>query len=107
MKIKPTIINGCGDSLWGKSLGEFTVNRMEFNDFCDTEQPYELQLFGPKTKWQHYTDSQICAEVNEKLLQIVKDKYPKYTVEYITWSEQGMQPDKGWSFDIIIEEELV
>ena len=107
MKIEPIKITGCGDSLWGKSKGEFTVDRLEFNNFCETDQPYELQVFGPDTKWQHYTDSQIAKEVDELLKSKVQEHYPKYTIDYITWSEQGMQPDGGWSFDVIIEEELI
>ena len=107
MKIEPITITGCGDSLWGKSKGEFIVDEIEFNDFCDTDQPYELQLFGKNTKWWGYTDSQIVKEVNDKFLKLVQVHYPNYTVEEITWSEQGMQPENGWSFDIIIAEELV
>jgi hypothetical protein len=107
IKIDPVKITGCGDSLWGESAGEFIVDQMLFNNFCGNDEvPYELQLFGKNTKWQHYTDNQIEEEVNKYFLPIVQKQYPIFSVIQIIWSEQGMQPDNGWSFDIIVEEEI-
>ena len=103
---EPAWIRGIGDSLWCKpdvSNKLFEVTEYIFNDFCDTDEPYELQLFGPETEWRHYTDSGIQSGVNKHLLKWVRGLYPKFEISHISWSEQGMQPDGGWSFDIIVK----
>lgn len=100
-------ITGLGDSLWGPSAGEFKVDSWLINtiDYREGngEEPYELQLYGSNTEWYHYTDSQIESEVNEKILPWLKQQFPTHNIDEVTWSEQGMQPDNGWSFDIIIK----
>lgn len=107
-------IHGNGTSIWGPSKGTFVVGRMELNDFCEGG-PYELQLFSPlgklkngqNTEWHHYTDKQIEKEVNKHFLPIVREHYPEYRIRRIAWSEQGMQPDGGWSFDVIANNDEV
>jgi hypothetical protein len=97
-------VEGRGNSLWcslEESKREFEVTGYLFNNFCDTGEPYELQLFGPETEWFHYTDTGIQRDVNKHLKQWVQEQYPDYEIIKIVWSEQGMQPSGGWSFDII------
>lgn len=99
----PVIIAGNGTSLWqdgspeGCSKGKFVVT-----SYC-MEHPYELCLYGPKTVNRHYTDEAIEKNVNKKFKALVKKHYPKIDLRKtrIIWSEWGMQPVNGWSFDII------
>jgi len=101
-------IVGAGDSYWGgggNSTGEFLVTHYDISwidyEEGDGNQPYGLQLFGPKTIWQHYTDSGIVKEVNDKLLTFLQENVDP-RIKRVAWSEQGMQPDSGWSFDILL-----
>lgn len=107
MKFELVSIEGDGSSLWcDDSKGEYVVTDMEIDNFCDTEDPYELVLHGPDTKWEHYTDHGIEENVNRVFVPLVQRAYPNHTIVRITWSEQGMQPDNGWSFDIHAEENI-
>lgn len=92
-------ISGRGDSLWGDSKGTWIVTRMVLRNLGN--DPYELCLYGGGTHWTHYTDTRIEKEVNKKLLSTVQSLYPDHKITGIYWSEQGMQPTNGWSFDII------
>lgn len=107
MKIEPVSIEGDGSSLWCEdSRGEYVVTDMETRNLCDADEPYELVLRGPKTKWEHYTDDAIEENVNRVFVPLVQKAYPRHTIVRITWSEQGMQPYDGWSFDIHSKENL-
>lgn len=102
--IKPAItVKGNGTSLWGESDKEYVLTRYEVEDMSDYDEGLEghgeLQVFGKNTDWFQYTDRQIEKEVKKKLKPLVEAKLKK-KVTYIGWSEQGMQPDGGWSFDI-------
>jgi hypothetical protein len=105
IKFKQVSIQADGSSIWcDNSQGKYAVTSMETRNLCDTNEPYELVLHGPKTKWEHYTDNGIEANVNRVFVPLVQKAYPNYTIVAITWSEQGMQPEDGWSFDIHSEE---
>lgn len=113
MKVK-YIIEGNGSSLWGPSYGSFRVDRIEMNyiaDECEKNDYFgELRAYGPDTEWSHYTDRKIEEEMNARKTALafirktiaeklgVKPKEVK--MPKISWSEQGMQPDGGWSFDV-------
>ena len=100
----PFFVQGSGDSLWYNpdvSNKTFKVEGYIFNNFLNGKEPYELQLFGPNTVWEQYSDKGIARGVKSELMPWVQGLYPEYTITDIFWSEQGMQPDKGWSFDII------
>lgn len=95
----------CGDgtSLWcpaERSGREFMINEMRIRNCHDSDEPYELVLFGPETEWVHYTDDGIEKDINKHFVPIVQKMYPSHVIKRITWSEQGMQPEDGWSFDI-------
>ena len=96
-------VQGKGNSLWGSSSGQYTVNRAVVRNFCDTEAPYELRLFGENLEPEQYTDSGIQEAVNTIMLPILREMYPAFVISKITWSEWGMQPDNGWSFDIVVK----
>jgi len=102
----PVKIKGNGTSLWGESKGEFSVSKAKIFtfDFNHGEEPVELQLFGKNTEWYHYTDEQIERNVNKHFLSAIRKDFPQNKILMITWSEQGMQPDGGWSFDIICKQ---
>ena len=102
------IIRGDGTSLWcdEASNREFhiTSGRLEGVNLDEDGWVWQLELYGPKTFWECYTDKGIQREVNKKLKAIVSEKIGK-EVKVIGWSEQGMQPDSGWNFDICLKEE--
>ena len=106
MKIAPFTVTGKGDSLWCSSHDtkgiEFKLDKASLNDLDG--EPYELCLYGPKTEWFHYTDSGIENQVSKKMVPWLKKQYPDHNITKVCWSEQGMQPDKGWSFDIIVKD---
>jgi hypothetical protein len=92
-----------GTSLWcpsEQSGREFIVTEMRTRNCHDSDEPYELVLFGPETEWVHYTDEGIEKAVNKHFVPLVQKMYPDHVIKRITWSEQGMQPENGWSFDI-------
>lgn len=100
-------VKGKGDSLWCHSHTtkgvEFKVTKAVLHPGFEGE-PYELELFGPKTEWYHYTDSGIQKQASKAVLPWLKAQYPEHKITGICWSEQGMQPDRGWSFDICVKE---
>jgi hypothetical protein len=102
MQINVTV-NGKGDSLWGKSSGEFVLNRME-DDYRDGKIA-SVAVFGPNTNWTQYTDTRIEKEVLQKLRPLLEEMFG-HTIEELTWSEQGLQPDKGWNFDVTLGKKI-
>jgi len=124
-------IKGDGSSLWGESSGTYNITSAKvrvYDYYLDPDNIFtnegqvdesedktklsgELQLFGENTNWYQYTDDRISKEVNaskvirDEVLKQVKMYHPNIgvkDVEWIVWSEQGMQPDNGWSFDVSI-----
>ena len=97
------VVRGNGTSLWcdpEKSRREFVVNEMHTRNCHGSDEPYELVLYGPETEWSHYTDEGIEESVNKSFVRLVQERYPDHVIKRVTWSEQGMQPENGWSFDI-------
>jgi len=100
-------ITGDGSSLWnGKaSVGPWHVTRARLEGMISGDYPsgiWELLLHGDNIDWRCYTDHQIEKQVDAQLKAILSDKIGA-PVECIVWSEQGMQPDDGWSFDVILK----
>lgn len=103
------VIKGNGSSLWGKSDEEYIVDNIVLNyendeldpDFC------EIQMFGKNTKWFQYTDEAIIKKINSpQILNYCKSLLPKFAQNKkwkLGWSEQGMQPRNGWSFDFYVD----
>lgn len=120
MKLRTQKFKGNGSSLWGESKGTFTVNDMEVDYINWVSYPKDpaplfasMTLTGPNTDWFQYTDDSIVKGIRKNLTVIVAlrlaiqrklndagitRKLPA-TLK-ISWSEQGMQPDKGWNFDV-------
>jgi len=99
----PITVRGDGTSLWctkEESAKEFVITEMNTRPCVNSDEPYELVLHGPDTQWVQYTDKGIARAVNELFLPFVQELHPKYKIEKLMWSEQGMQPQDGWSFDI-------
>ena len=86
-------IIGRGDSFWGESGDTYLIKSM----IIDEEH---LQLFGPSTKWYQYTDTGIEKQVKASFLKRIS-KITGRRIKNICWSEQGLQPDYGWDFDVI------
>ncbi len=99
-KLKPIVkIQGDGSSLWGSSDKSYSISRIEVNCYDFAEDHGEVEFFGRNTKWFQYTDNLIEKEVTEKLKPIIEEVVGR-KVKKLGWSEQGMQPDDGWSFDV-------
>lgn len=99
-------ISGNGTSLWSASKGKYPVTRGTLRGCLFDEYPrgiWELCLYGPTLQWFQYTDQQIVAEVRSKLTPLLEEKIG-HKISHIGWSEQGMQPDRGWSFDVVLED---
>lgn len=109
MKVKFKV-KGNGTSLWGKSDKKYNINEIELNyhdaiENGETPTYAEIRMFGKNTNWYQYTDEGIEKLVNKKdILDVCKKLIedvggnPKKKWE-LCWSEQGMQPEDGWSFD--------
>lgn len=94
-------IKGKGDSLWCKSDEVYQINKWKWVSYHEDGDEFDygnIELFGHNTNWYQYTDSNIEKEVN-KVLSPILSKQLDCKVG-ICWSEQGMQPDKGWNFDV-------
>ena len=120
------VIQGAGDSLWGPSSGKYQVTKITAKVMLKvggSEYGYKkghysgnISAFGkciyagkkdrrdPETRtnankfyWEQYTDSGIESQMQQAL----KKLYPGLL--WVTWSEQGMQPDTGWNFDALFD----
>lgn len=116
----PVIISGNDTSLWGRSNGNYAIDRLEVTYVNWISYPKDLKtglhasvnVFGTGTEWQQYTDKAIEKNLNgnasfmaalvltlQTMLKKagIRRKLPTISVN---WSEQGMQPNKGWNFDV-------
>lgn len=125
MKITPFVVKGNGSSLWGKSNDEYTVNRFEVDSIdwlydrahIDPKRIFaSVSVFGKNTKWFQYTDRGITKSLksNKEFLDKIREAIVKQIVDneielpvpsevQIGWSEQGMQPENGWNFDVTLK----
>jgi len=102
MKIKATVY-GKGDSLWGKSKGEFLLTTIEL--ISSNNEWASINVFGPKTEWFQYTDTGIPTQLLRQIRKALKELLGK-TIVRLCWSEQGMQPGNGWNFDVKLGKEV-
>ncbi len=121
MKLRTLNFVGNGSSLWGESKGKYSVNDMEIGYVNwvsypeDKTAPFHarMTLRGPNTEWHQYTDHAIEKGIRKSIVLLVaarceiqrRLKEAHITRKLpatlkISWSEQGMQPDKGWNFDV-------
>ncbi len=92
-------IQGKGDSLWGESDGIYYLTEYDTDTFDEEVFPFTLTIYGRNLHWYQYTDSQIEKEVENSLKPILEKEFGG-KLKYLCWSEQGMQPEDGWNFDI-------
>ncbi len=98
-------ICGNGTSIWGPSKCDCMVRKLYLVTAPEINpHPIELRAFGDNTQWHHYTDRQIQKEMNSRILPIIQKRIKK-PIKKLSWSEQGMQPKNGWSFDILYYKE--
>ena len=95
--VPPFPIKGDGSSIWGESKGTFRVDKIVV-DWDKEEECGNVDMFGKGIKSCQYTDDGIEKEVI-KLLPLIA-KHIGRPLESISWSEYGMQSEKGWNFDI-------
>ena len=92
-------VRGAGDSLWDDSSGEFTITSIAISpDEDELEDFFSLSAYGKGLGLQ-CTDSAIP---NALLIALADNKdllNMGVTVDWLAWSEQGMQPEGGWHFD--------
>ena len=113
-----TTVTGNGTSLWGNSKGEFKIESFEIGYINWVDYPKEdrlhfsIDVFGPNLNWFQYTDESIEKSLreNDKFMEAIKkelrEKLDENNIQrlipnelYFSWSEQGLQPEKGWNFD--------
>lgn len=93
-------IKGGGSSIWGKSDDVYHITKIELErreplkNYAEYGNYGIVEVYGDNTDWVQYTDREIEKQV-ETLVKSLDD-----TVESVNWSEQGMQPEKGWNFDV-------
>lgn len=93
-------IRSNGKSLWGKYRRTFKISNVEirYGGFFDSEvhgPGGSLTIYGEPEKmpWDVYGDEGI-----EKTL--LKELGSRFNIETLGWSEQGMQNDGIWNFDV-------
>ena len=122
-KVVPVSVKCKGDSLWGKppkvalkptegeiSYTSWKPGRIEERLFIS------LSLYGENFHPGHYTDSgipkglmksaafksQVWREVVAQLSRVGVDE-PVPKAMSLDWSEQGLQPEGGWNFDVVFK----
>jgi hypothetical protein len=113
--ISAVIVKGDGSSIWMDSsnvkatVTSFDVRFSDDPTIWDKEdfgKGYSLTAYGSDMPWETYTDRSI----ETQMLKIVRPylKNHGYSIEWLTWSEQGMQKTDAWNFDVkIIPEKKV
>jgi hypothetical protein len=107
--IPATKVSGDGSSIWMDSsvvkatMTSFKVWFMENDTIWDKSEignGYSLTVEGADMPWQAYTDKSI----EKQILKIVTPYLKKqgYKIEWLKWSEQGMQDTDAWNFDVKI-----
>jgi hypothetical protein len=99
-------VTGKGNSFWGKSKGEFEVNKFSViysaprsgEDQTKGSHFLSVNVFGTNIDWFQYTDTQIEKEIKPIIAEYLKEN--GWELITCSWSEQGLQPDKGWNFDV-------
>jgi|SRR6185503_7204304 len=94
-------LTGNNTSLWGNTKGkEFLVNEFGISYSTLQEDIYFLSLdaYGPNLDWQAYTDRKIEKDIQTAAAKYLKSK--KFKLKTLSWSEQGMQNDGKWNFDV-------
>lgn len=109
-----------GDSLWGKTTkGSLTpdtgeISYINWKPGKVSERLFvSLSLFGNGFVLAHYTDSGIPAGLlksrlfraqvraeTEAMLKRAGVENPVPAKMSLDWSEQGLQPEGGWNFDV-------
>lgn len=112
----PTCFNikGKGNSIWGESKGLYRITQFEVNviEVYDDTVYCSVSVYGPKTAWYQYTDSDIPRNLKkcELFMHLVKESIAEECegIEFpkrmnVHWSEQGMQPQYGWNLEIMFK----
>ena len=95
-------VQGKGDSLWGESSGTYRLTSVTSHYQSEEDENFtSVNVFGKNTDWCQYTDSQIEKQVLRLLRPVLKQMFGR-TIKSLTWSEQGLQPSKGWNFDVTL-----
>ncbi len=95
MKYKVDLnVKGNDSSIWGDSNDIYHITKIYIEPVDWDERFGHIRVFGDNTQWVQYTDTAI-----EKEIERIAKKLDK-SVKKVFWSEQGMQPKKGWDFDV-------
>ena len=122
-KIPNQIIKGNGSSLRGQSSDSYIINKV----ICDNDgfisfetkkndiiANFTIDVKGKNIDWEQYTDNGIEKEISKNyyVYTAIQDYLENYLKKYcvisltkckITWSDQGMQSDKNWNFDVSVQ----
>ena len=118
-KIPTREYKGKGNSIWGPSKGTYHVNAISIGYVNWISYPKDdanihasVTLSGPDTEAHQYTDTglekalskdiELMGTIWAMLTTMLKAKGITKPVPaiYLNWSEWGMQPEKGWNFDV-------
>ena len=98
-KPKPKLIEGNGSSIWGESNGKYEVLGFEVEDVYNENDYANVVFFGNNLRWYQYTDRQIPKELLSKFRAELETEFGR-RVKELYWTEQGMQPEEGWSIGV-------
>lgn len=125
-KVVPVKVKCKGDSLWGEAKQQVCQPKTGEFGYCswkpgkvELESLFiSLSLFGPGFVLAHYTDSGIpkgllksrafCNQVRSEAFKLLKQRGVEETIPQVMsldWSEQGLQPEGGWNFDVTFKHE--
>ena len=110
--MKTFLVNGNATSMWGESKGRFVVTEMaiDCDDECNENNRFtgNLTITGKNLSYHHYTDEAIEKAFNNPkkpiaiaLKSLVESEVGHFIKDMkVEWSEYGMQPSRGWNFDV-------
>ena len=90
-------VEGKGDSIWGASNSTYSITHWE-DTYFDGDF-VSIIVYGENTQCYQYTDTRIPHQVLQYLRPALKKRFGR-TIKRLSWSEQGMQPENGWNFDV-------
>lgn len=100
----PVLIKSSGRSPWGDTSGaEPKIDAFEIDPVCtEGEQVLtSLTVFGSGMPWQVYPQRTVLEQIKEVLAPYFVER--GIVPVYFDWSEQGLQADNEWNFDLHFE----
>ena len=102
-KTKPlATVSANGTSLWRETKAKFDIDSFELlGKPTPTEKKFyhaSISAYGKNLPWDVYTDQGIEKEIINHIRKFMLKK--GWNVRAVSWSEQGLQQDGAWNFDV-------